>query len=346
MSSPNIPAPPDPNQAAIAGATADVSNFPFQWIVNSLAQTGGSGTVNGQNLDFTGLGNADQSAQMSDQMAQTLLDIQKNYGSGYIQQRLADLQQSDPAGFAARKQLFDQISQSATANPDRPLASDLQTQIQSSLASAGQLEPEAKSQVAQGVRARQVDRGITLGNSAVNEEATAQVGAADQLRNEQQNTALSYLQSGTSPQDVQYRRIQQALSNLGAFANGQTPEAEFGSLSGAGNGAAPFNPVNYSTPASINPQSGQQGLSFANQLYGQQASNATNQANPWLAGLTLGTQALGTASNFFPSGNNTTFVNTGSAGAFNPFDFSTAPANSTTSGIFDTTSPITTGGQV
>lgn len=254
---------------------------------------------------------------MSDQMAQTLLDIQKSDSAGYIQQRLNDLQQSDPAGYAARQQLFDQIKQSATAAPDRPLASDLQTQIQGMLDSAGQLDPEAKSEVSQGVRANQVARGITLGNGPASEEASAEVNAADQLRNTQQSSALSYLQSGTSPQDVQYRRIQQALTNLGAFANNQTPEAQFGELSGAGNGAAPFNPVNYSNPASINPQSAQQGLTFANSLYGQQTSNALNQANPWLAGLNLGVSALGTANQLglFDSGNSANSFGAPGAGA-------------------------------
>src|ERR1017187_1373125 len=106
MSKPSIP---DPNKAAVAGASADLANFPFQYMINSLAQTGGSANIAGQNYDFTGLGNADVAGQMSGQMAQALLDIQNNYGSQYVQQRLADLQQSDPTGYAARQQLFDKI---------------------------------------------------------------------------------------------------------------------------------------------------------------------------------------------------------------------------------------------
>lgn len=295
MGGPSTPTPPDPSAAAVAGGLADTSNFPFQYIINSLAETGGNANIGGTNYDFTGLGNADQSNQVSDQMAQTLLDIQNNYGSAYITQRLADLKQSDPAGYAARQQLFDQIQQSAQQNPDRPLADDLQTQINNTLQTSGQLDAEGKNEVSQGIRAQQSDNGITLGNAATSQEADAQVQAADQLQNQQQGTALSYLESGTSPQDVAYRRIQQSLSNLGAFSNNQTPEAEFGSLSGAQNGAAPVNEVNYSSPASINTGSSVTGLNFANSLFGQQSGAALQQSNPWLAGLTLGTSGIGAA---------------------------------------------------
>lgn len=298
MAGPKIPAAPDPSQAVIGGATADVANFPLNYITNSLAQTGGKATIGGKTYDFTGLGNADQSNQMSDQMAQTLLDIQNNYGADYIKQRLADLQQSDPAGYAARQQLFDSIQKSANEAPDRPLASDVQTQVQEMLQNAGKLDDKGLEQVQQGVRGNQVAKGIYLGNAPASQEAGAVVNASDSLRNQQQSQALSYLQSGTSPQDVAYRRIQQSLSNLGAFANGQTPEAQFGSLSAAGNGAAPANSVNYSNPGSIDTGSGITGLNFANSLYGQNTGQALNQANPWLSGLSLLNNGASALSNF------------------------------------------------
>ena len=287
--------PPDPNQAAIAGIEQDVSNFPNEWMVNALSQMGGKATIGGNQYDFTGLGNADVSGKVSDQMAQALLDIQNNYGSAYIQQRLADLKQSDPTGYAARQQLFDKITSDAEANPDRPMATELQGQVNDMLKNSGQLDEQGKQQVEQGVRAGQVSKGIYLGNAPASQEASAVVGAADNLKAQQQGAAQSYLNAGISPEDVQYRRIQQSLSNLGAFVNGTTPEAQFGSLSGAQNGAAPFNPVNYSTPASLMPMNGaaQTGINFQNSVYQTNQS----QANPWLTGLNLGISGVNTAYN-------------------------------------------------
>jgi hypothetical protein len=242
------------------------------------------------------VGNAQAANAVSTQTAQALLDIQNNYGPAYIKQRLADLQQSDPQGYAAYQQLFDQIQTDATANPDRPMATNLQNQVQSMLATSGQLDPTATREVQNQVRAGQAMNGITLGNEPAAQESSALVGAADQLQQAQQGQAENYLSAGISPQDVAYRRIQQSLSNLGAFQNGQTPEAEFGQLSGAQSQSAPQNPVNYSTPGSLNPgASAAEGLGFSNTLYGQSSNFQNQQANPWLSGLTTGVNALSTA---------------------------------------------------
>lgn len=286
---------PDPSQASISGMQADLANYPQNWLVNAAAQEGGKVTVDGKTYDFTGLGNAAQSIGMSDKMAQALLDIQNNYGSQYVQQRLADLQQSDPVGYAARKQLFDKILADSKANPpNAQMSGALQDQVNQMLGGAGNLDPQSRQQIQQGVRSGQAASGITLGNAPAAQEAVATVNAQDALRTQQQQTAEQYLQSGVSPQDIQYRKIQQDLANLGAFQNNQTPEAQFGSLSSAGNGAAPFTATNYQTPATLNPQQATQtGVNFANTNY----ATAQNQANPWLAGLSIGTGTLNLAGN-------------------------------------------------
>ncbi|HEX7653606.1 MAG TPA: hypothetical protein VF607_08870 [Verrucomicrobiae bacterium] len=295
MDSPSIP---DPNKAAAAGAIADVANFPFKAQIDALAQLGGKATINGQTYDFTGLGNADQNAAVSDQMAQALLDIQKNYGAAYVKQRLADLQQADPAGYAARKQMFDRILADAQANPTRPLATDLQNQVQSLLAQGSRLTTGPGSEteaVQQGVRGQQVGSGIYLGNAPAAQEAAAVVQAGDQQQAQRQAQGLSFLQSGVSPEDVQYRRIQQSLANLGNAINGQSPVAEFASLSGAQSGAAPFNPGPTQSPA-LNPNAALQGLQNSAALYSGQVNWANSQVNPWTAGLATAanaTSALG-----------------------------------------------------
>jgi len=239
---------------------------------------------------------------VSDQMAQVLLDIQKNYGSDYIKQRLANLKQADPEGYAGRKQLFDKIIQDSELKPDRPIATELQTQVNDILKNSGNLDQQSLQDVQQGVRAGQVSRGIYLGNAPAAQEAKAVVQTSDALKAQQQGAAQQYLNSGISPEDVEYRRIQQSLSNLGSAINGVTPEAQFGSLSGAQNGAAPFNPVNYSTPANLNSmnQAASTGINFSNSLYQSQQ----NQANPWTAAagfLTAGADAANQAGWFKPS---------------------------------------------
>lgn len=294
MDSPHIP---DPNQAAQAGAIADVANFPFKAYIDALAQTGGKATINGQTYDFTGLGNAQQNAQMSDKMAQALLDIQKNYGSGYIQQRLRDLQQADPNGYAARKQLFDKIISDAQANPNRPMAQDLQNEVQSLLGQGSNLTTGPGSeteQVQQQVRGHQVGNGIFLGNAPAAQEADAVVNAGDAQQQSRQKEALDFLGSGVSPEDVTYRRIQQSLSNLGNAINGTTPQAEFGSLTGAQGGAAPFNPGSVSEPG-LNPNAGLYGMKNAADIYSGNVNWSATQANPWTVGLstlTNGASAL------------------------------------------------------
>jgi hypothetical protein len=297
MSSPKIP---DPNKAAVAGATANAENYPFQYMINQLAQLGGSATVNGKNYDFTGLGAADNARVVSDQMAQTLLDIQKNYGSDYVKQRLADLQRSDPQGYASRQQLFDKIlADSQKAAPNAKMSSDLQDLVNQQLTNGGRLTTGANSEteeVQQGVRGNQIASGITLGNAPATQEAVALEHAGESKRGQIQDVASKYLSAGISPDDIQYRQIQQSLSNLGAFMSGQTPEAQFGSLSGAGNGAAPFT-TGYQDPGHIDTGSALQGINNANQIYSGQVNWAQSQVNPWLAGLSTLASGINFANN-------------------------------------------------
>jgi hypothetical protein len=307
MSAPKIP---DPNAAAVAGSTADLANFPFKSQIDALSQMGGKQTINGTTYDFTGLGNADVAGKMSDQMAQAMLDIQKNFGPQFVAQRLKDLQQADPTGYAARQQLFDKIlADSKSAAPNAQMSADLQNEVNSQLTTSGQLTggPAGElEEVQQGVRGQQIANGITLGNAAANAETGAVVNAAQNKQNAVQQSASNYLAAGVSPDDIQYRQIQQSLSNLGAFANSQTPEAQFGSLSGAQNDAAPFNPVNYSAGPQINTNAGATGIQQANSIYAGNTNFAASQANPWLAGLSgltgVANAAAGLGYNPFGSG--------------------------------------------
>ncbi|HXJ71998.1 MAG TPA: hypothetical protein VNM37_04055, partial [Candidatus Dormibacteraeota bacterium] len=114
----------------------------------------------------------------------------------------------------------------------------------------------------------------------------------DAVKQQRQQEGLSFLQSGVSPEDVTYRRIQQSLANLGAFVNNETPEAQFGQLSGAQSGAAPF--TSTGTPAAgLNPNAGAEGISNAFLMYHNQLA----QGNSVLGGISTGVNTLATANN-------------------------------------------------
>jgi hypothetical protein len=296
MGSPKIPDPPNYAAAAREGVYADLETYPLRYLSEAASRMGGRVVIDGVEYDFSGLGEADSAGVMSDQMAQTLLDIQRDMGPAFVRQRLAELEQADPQGFAARKDLFARIMAQTEAAPDRPLAEDLQRSIMGELERAGRLDARQMSEVQQAVRGGQVARGNYLGNAATAQEAGAVVQAGEGLRDRSQQRALGFLESGVTPEDVEYRRIQQSLANLGAFNEGTSPTAQFRTLSGAGNGAAPFIGGGFNSQMT-NPNAGMQGANNAMALYGGQVNWQQNQVNPWIAGISTGINAANAAVN-------------------------------------------------
>lgn len=300
----------DYDKAAREGVYADLETYPMRYLTEAAAKMGGKVTINGKDYDFTGLGDADNTRVMSDQMAQTLLDIQRNYGPEYIKQRLEQLKQADPKGYEARKDLFARIMASAEASPDRPLAEDLQASIVSELTNAGKLDARQLQEVQQSVRGGQVARGNYLGTAAAAQEAGAAVKAGEELRDKTQSQALGFLNSGVTPEDVEYRRLQQAMANLGAFANGETPMAEFSNLAAAGNGAAPFIGGGWNGQAT-NPNAGANGVQNAMAIYSGQNNWAQQQVNPYMAGVSMAASAFPSIANLWQGGNVGSYSNPG-----------------------------------
>ena len=293
---------PDTTQASIAGINQQTANYPFSYLINALSQTGGDTTLTNpatgkpQDYNFSGLGTADVQNKVSDQMSQTLLDIQKGLGSQYIAQRLADLKQSDPTGYATYGQLFDQIQQEAAKNPpDMPLAQSTQSQINQILKGSTSLSPSEMSQVQNQANAQNVASGITLGNAPQQAVGTAAVNALDAQQNQAQAAAQQYLSEGVTPSDIQYRKLQQDMANYGAFANGQNPTAQFGSLSGAQQGAAPNPNTGYQAPTLNMQQGAQQGMNIANSVYGSSSQLANGTANPYMSGISMALQGVNVA---------------------------------------------------
>jgi len=292
---------PNPADAAVQGIQSDTQLQPFKYLLNAAADTGQNITLNGQNYDFTGLGNADTAGKISDQMAQTLLDLQKEKSPAIIAQRLKELQAADPQGYAARQQLFDRIMSDAQSNPGRPVSSDLQQTLQDELAKGvGFNDAKQEEQVREGVRGGQVARGITLGNAPTSQEAQTVTNAGESLQTQRQQDALNMLQSGTSPDDIAYRNMQQSLGNLANFQQGISPTAQFQQVSSAGNGPVQLTGQAPSTNT-FNPNAAQTGMNNALSLYQGQSTYANASANPWLAGLGVAGQTAGTLKQINPS---------------------------------------------
>lgn len=281
------PKQPDYAAAAVEGQNAAQEVYPMEYLINQASTLGDKITIDGKTYDFTGLGQADLAKSMSDKMAQVLLDIQKNHGSEYVQQRLKELKAADPEGYAARQQLFDRIMAQANEQPDRPIADDLQQQIMGQLQQAGKMDRRMEQQVEEGVRGKQVEGGLYLGNAAASDEASAKLQAGDDLQASRQQQGVQFLQSGVSPEDVEYRRIQQNLANLSSFNNGQTPTAQFGQLSGAQQGIVPFQGGG-APQTRIDPNAQQRGANNALSIYSTNQNWANQQANPFTAGISMG----------------------------------------------------------
>jgi hypothetical protein len=289
--------PKIPNAAASAraGIQADVQNQPLMYLINAAAELGHSITLDGKTYDFSGQGQAATAGKVSDQMAQTLLDLQKETSPAIIRQRLAELQAADPQGYAARQQLFDRIMADANNHPDRPVSTELQQDLQNELAKgSGFDDAKQEQQVRDSARGGQVSSNIFLGNAPASEEAKTVVNAGEALQSQRQQNALNLLQSGASPEDVQYREFEQSLNNLGSFVNGQTPTAEFGQVSSAASGPASV----YGTPATntgtFSSGAAQNGMNNALGIYGGLSGFMNSQANPWLSAFSTAATTTGT----------------------------------------------------
>lgn len=283
---------PDPSKGYQAGILADLEALPWRRLIESAAATGDKVTIQlpGRKgpltFDFSGLGQGDFEQRYGDQLAQAMLQLQKDLGPEFVQQRLHELERSDPEGVGMRKRLWDAIrtdlAESRTAK--RPAAEELQRIILSELEKAGELDPRTAQQVSQGVLGKQTALGNYMGNAPTTEEAGALAGATENQRAQRQSQALAFLTSGATPEDVAYRREQQALANLGSFISGETPVAQFGQLSGAQAGIVPF--IGGQPLSGVDPSAGARGIDFANGLYSGRLNWANQTANPWLAGLT------------------------------------------------------------
>jgi hypothetical protein len=246
--------------------------------------------IQNNKTSFAGYSTADIQKQLLGQQAQGQLESAQKFDPQFIAEAQAQEAQANPQGVAARGQLYQDIENQIANRPQSPVANTMDKQISERVAAGSGLTPEE-----QAVLDNSVNQSI-LGTSGNNPDLASALttGFAGQERaagNAQAGAA--WLASGETPSDIQYRADQQNLSNLSSFINGQTPESQFGQLSGAQTGATPVTPAVPQQGANFN--AGNQGISGAL----QQFSNQTNTPSNWTTGISGVLGAANTAAAAF-----------------------------------------------
>ncbi len=244
-----------------------------------------------QEYDFTGYGTADIQGELARKTADIELELGRKYGVQFAEEARREAELADPQGTAARK-MENELIQNELKNPHpiNPLSTTLERQIDDQLKSGSGLDPMSRDLLDAAVARANMDRS---GRTTAGEIATSlSTGAEGQGRlQDAESKAQAFLSSGSSPEDIAYRREQQNLGNLGAFVGGRTPESQFQNLSGASQGAAPFTPAQ--TGPAMPGGSAQQGNAYSVAGYQARTNAATQTPNAWMAGLSSILSAAG-----------------------------------------------------
>jgi len=248
--------------------------------------------------DFTGYGTADVQGKIAKESAQNILALQAKYGPQFIDEALKEEEQADPQGTAARKLSYQLIQDQIANHPDQPVADLLQSQVSDQLAAGKNLDSTSDALLKDAVAKAQASRGDNSQADFAEPLTTGFEG--EQRQQAAQQKALGWLSSGSTPEDVEYRRGQQDISNLGAFVNGTTPQSQFQTLSGAQQGPAPF----YQGQPLAQSNAGAGGAMAGAQLQGwnTQLAQAESTPNSWMTGLTAAIKSFNVANNAYKAG--------------------------------------------
>lgn len=247
--------------------------------------------VGKRRADFTGYGEADIQGKLARDSAQTMLDLQGKYGEDFIREALKQQEMADPEGTAARALLADKINQQEAARKtrERPVAEALDASVMGDVKLGAGVDDDVRASIERTLARR---GGTTLTGDTV--AAGMEDGLAGEQRlRERLQRGMSYLGSGTSPQDAAFREEQQSMANMASFLAGRTPQSQFASLSGGGAGASPM-PTMGGLPG-VDPNLMQNAQNAGLQQYSQGVRAAANQVNPWFAGLSAAINGVNTA---------------------------------------------------
>lgn len=187
----DAPSPPDYAAATREGILTDIETLPLRKLIENAAKSGGKveykdpSTGEMKTADFTGIGDVDISKQMlaagiesADALAKAQLDLSKKYSADTIAQRRAELEASDPTGFALREQEG--------------------KSIMADLLAGKSLDPGMQADVVNAERGAQAARGNIMGNSSAAAEAMTVGDAGFRLWQQKLANASAFL-SGTTP---------------------------------------------------------------------------------------------------------------------------------------------------
>ena len=254
---------PDMAAANREAVMASIETFPLQRQIEAASRIGGEVRVpiykNGKEtgeyrtVNFSGMSDIDATretaralASLAPEQTKAQLDLAKQYGTQFAEQRRAELSAADPERYKLYDKFLQDIGQRSIAEtapaaptyervgmPTGPqdtgeaanIRSNLERQISAGLAQAGTLDPAMIRAAEQAVRARGAASGNILGNLSAFREARAvgeAIANADVQRRQQ---ALGLLQSGQTTSDVANRQAQEAFQNILA-ATGQRNTAQ------------------------------------------------------------------------------------------------------------------------
>lgn len=272
-----------PNLAAanVEAVNAQAATYPKLRALDAAARLGTSVTYDGKEYDFSGKqvddkgnplrdaqGNiiykpigdiqigeafARAAADIAPELTGKQLDLAKQYGTQFAQQRRNELEALDPEKF----KLYDQFLKNTggdIAAPDtrvesptyekvgmpgaqqdtgasQLIRSELERQIQQGLSQVGTLDPSMERRVQQAARARGSSIGNVLGNPSALRESLAIQDALGNANSQRWNAAMGLLQSGQSTSDTANRNAQEAFQNILA-ATGQRNTAAQQSFAG------------------------------------------------------------------------------------------------------------------
>lgn len=310
--------PPGPNETQIQSQVAALQNKigGLQQRFNAIPDGGGTVYLNKQGkvvdqtealANFSGYGTADIEGQEAKQYAQLQQDLESKYGTQFATEAHNEAELADPLGTQARAKELDLINQGINNPPPiNPMATTLDQRMQDRLKAGSGLDSMSQEALDAAITNANADRGGNVSSGDVTQSLSTGVGGAARRQAGIQQ-ALSYTASGVSPGDVEYRRQQQDLQNLGAFTAGRTPESEFSNLSGAGGaGAAPF--YGGQSLPSLPANAGAGGPQYALNNYLTGIRQSQTQANGWTSGISTLLSGIGTANNIWGGGGGSSFT--------------------------------------
>jgi hypothetical protein len=256
------PKAPDLSAANREAVQASIETYPIQRAIDVAARLGqkvevpvykGGLQTGTKTYDFAGKSDIDVTKAVSEALSQlagsqtkTQLDLAKEFGTQFAEQRVKELKAADPERYKLYDKFLQDIGQRPIAEtapaaptyervgmPTGPqdtgetanIRSNLERQISAGLAQAGTIDPAMIRAAEQAVRARGTATGNILGNLSAFREARAvgeAIANADVQRRQQ---ALGLLQSGQTTSDVANRQAQEAFHNILA-ATGQRNTAQ------------------------------------------------------------------------------------------------------------------------